>query len=120
MLLIVSSKFIEAAGVIMLLPFRNNIKLKFVFVMIIYPMIFTSMQFWITDNIIKKSSTSTQPENEINNKNIYKDFNNVLIIKEIEEQNNKLIIEHEAPNESETKNYKTNSDSITEPLLNKI
>jgi len=101
----------------MLLPFRNNIKLKFVFVMIIYPMIFTSLQFWITDNIIKKSNASAQAEKENNYNNIYNEINNELDIKEIEERHNKRI-NCEVLNEKNI--YKIDKDSITKPLLEKI
>ena len=41
-------------GILLLQYFRNSPKLKLIFVMIIFPITFSTIQFWVTDNFIKK------------------------------------------------------------------
>jgi hypothetical protein len=55
LILLLGRDYIELLGIILLCPFGQNHKLKFIFVMIIYPMIFSIIQIWIFDNILKKS-----------------------------------------------------------------
>lgn len=90
----------------MLLPFKDNIRLKFVFVMIIYPLIFTGMQFWITDNIIKKKSEREENKKSANDPN-WRDMEN----KDKSNTNDGQI---------ENMNMMIENDSITKPLLEKV
>lgn len=90
----------------MLLPFKDNLQLKFIFVMIIYPLIFTGMQFWITDNIIKKKSDNAENRTLANGANLTNlEYKNNLYIEVDNKENMNLMIEN---------------DSITKPLLEKI
>lgn len=93
----------------MLLPFRYNIKVKFIFVMIIYPMIFTALQFWVTDNIIKYSENNESIKNlSENNDKEYK-------------KNQEMTSDPEY-NKTEKNELHVNldNDSITKPLLEKV
>lgn len=92
----------------MLLPFRYNIKVKFVFVMIIYPMIFTALQFWVTDNIIKYSEENGSIKN-VDNNNINNEKSKEMTRDQeidIEERNDLHI--------------NLAQDSITKPFLEKV
>jgi len=89
-------------GILLLYPFGQNQKLKFIFVMIIYPTVFNIIQIWIFDNILKKSETTpTETTIPINN---------------IEEKENKLSSNIEidsllSENKRLIKNYNNKEDN---------
>jgi hypothetical protein len=47
------NEWLEVIGSAILFPFRNNGKLKLVVVMVIFPVLMNSIQFWVTDNFLK-------------------------------------------------------------------
>lgn len=47
----------EKVAQILLYPIKYNTQIKLVFVMIIIPSVFNGLQLWLTDNIIKKSTS---------------------------------------------------------------
>ena len=75
------SRFIEILGIIMLIPFDNHRQIKIIFVMIVYPLFFTFLQIWITDNFLKKNEgvNEDKSQNEMND-NIF--LNNNLQLEE--------------------------------------
>ena len=75
------SRFIEILGIIMLIPFDNHRQIKIIFVMIVYPLFFTVLQIWITDNFLKKNEgvNEDKSQNEMND-NIF--LNNNLQLEE--------------------------------------
>jgi hypothetical protein len=48
-------QMVEDIGHLILMPFQQSAKLKLVVVMVIYPVLFTTLQFILTDNFIKKN-----------------------------------------------------------------
>ena len=52
----------QTFGIWLLAPFKGKPKLKLVWVMIILPMIFNTLQFWITDNFIARNTVSIDEE----------------------------------------------------------
>jgi magnesium-transporting ATPase (P-type) len=44
----------QSLGIFLLQQFKGNPKLKLIFVMIVFPLIFNTLQFWITDNFIQE------------------------------------------------------------------
>lgn len=48
----------QSLGIFLLQDFKGEPKLKLVFVMIVIPMIFNTLQFWITDNFIQRHTFS--------------------------------------------------------------
>ena len=65
---------LEELAKIAIIPFKNNPKVKLVFVMIIFPVIFNALCFWITDNIIKSDMSAC-----LNTKHFNKDEENLLL-----------------------------------------
>jgi hypothetical protein len=60
--LILIGDLVEDVGRLILFPFRNSAKLKLVVVMVFYPVLFTTLQFLITDSFIKYNNTNTACE----------------------------------------------------------
>jgi hypothetical protein len=54
LVLVLVGGVVEQAGKTLLLPFQHSIKLKLVAVMVIFPLIFITLQFILTDSFIKK------------------------------------------------------------------
>jgi len=101
---------LEIIGVILLLPFENNPKVKLIFVMIIYPLTFTAIQFWITDNIIKYTDENHIRKNEDK--------------KKLEDKNNKeteISMDTEIGNSEDNHvQINQNNDSTKKPLLETV
>lgn len=91
--MIAFGRYLEFIGVTILIPIGDNNKFKLIFVMILFPIFVNSLQFWITDNIIK----SNKPiQEQSNNRSFYlnDDGQNTKensILHEIEENLNKTI-----------------------------
>lgn len=79
-LLFVFYNFFERLGIFILSPFNASNKLKLIFVMIIFPTFFLTLQLWLTDNIIKKPQIQQEKENL--QLNIDKSTNSHIDIKE--------------------------------------
>jgi hypothetical protein len=54
----------EKVGSTILEPVKYNPKMKLIFVMIIFPIIFNIIQFWFTDNFIKINNHTEEKKNE--------------------------------------------------------
>lgn len=48
-----SNSWLHVIGSAVLYPVKNNSKLKLVIVMVVFPIILNSIQFWVTDNFLK-------------------------------------------------------------------
>lgn len=64
------------------MPFGNMQRLKFLFVMIIYPTIFGIFQYWIIDNFLKKSEKIPLLENDKNKEELNEKENTTLFLAE--------------------------------------
>lgn len=60
-------------GKYILRPLHSNPKMKLIFVMIIFPVFFLTLQLWVTDNFIQKPSDKINNQNNQNNN--YNDLN---------------------------------------------
>jgi hypothetical protein len=92
-LLLIFSKLIENVGKMILAPVSLSPKLKLVLVMIIFPLFFNILQFWITDNFIKMQQ---EDRDEILH-TIY-DEQSDLLLKAEENKNLTLKVDEEKPN----------------------
>lgn len=45
--------WLEVIGAAVLYPFRTNAKVKLIVVMVVFPVLMNSIQFWVTDNFLK-------------------------------------------------------------------
>lgn len=93
-LLVIFSKYIDELAKILLKPLTGNPKLKLIFVMIIFPIVFNSLQFWITDNIIKSEKIENDFSYFQNNSKCEKDKydeenQKFILVKDLKKLNNK-------------------------------
>jgi len=72
-------QWFKGFGIFLLKQFKGRPRLKLVFVMIIFPLIFNSLQYWITDNFIQKKikvSSDLKDNNEDGKENKQNDTAN--------------------------------------------
>jgi len=54
------SKYLESMGNFILKPFKGDEKLELVVVMVMFPLIFNTIQFWVLDNVLKLPEDETK------------------------------------------------------------
>jgi hypothetical protein len=84
----------QSFGIFLLKDFKGNPKLKLVFVMIVIPMIFNTLQFWITDNFIQRHTISEDENPLLAEKSLLKseqkDNENKSLLENKDEENNRI------------------------------
>ena len=75
------------------MPFQDK-KMKFIFVMVVYPMIFTVMQYWITDNFLKYSENEVIEEKNLNEQQINQNGEPKNVNENIDEELKILVDSH--------------------------
>lgn len=93
-IVLIFSGYFEAMGYFILKGFKGKPKLKLAFVMIIFPLIFNTLQFWVTDSFIQRHTDEEVITNKysIKDESMIKDNDNNIDEKENsnkESKNNK-------------------------------
>lgn len=98
--------YFQALGVFLLKGFKGNPKLKLVFVMIVIPVFFNTLQFWITDNFIQRHNLS---EDDTPDAPEIKDYLNTL---HTNHSCNMSLSKNNKDNENNTKNTKIDVNNV--------
>jgi hypothetical protein len=94
-ILFIFYSFFERFGKFILTPLSYSNKVKLIFVMIVYPLAFTILQLWITDNFIKKQKEDNVENNGDLETAIHSPLNNNEATTEIHSQlNNNEVVEN--------------------------
>jgi hypothetical protein len=78
-IILIFYQLLEHLGIMLLTPFKNDPKLKLIFVMIIFPVIFNIIQFWFTDNVIKSKPVNQNNKDNRDNEDNNEDKVNLLV-----------------------------------------
>lgn len=107
---LIFSGYFEALGYFILKGFKGKPKLKLAFVMIIFPLIFNTLQFWVTDSFIQRHTD----EEVITKKYSIKDESMILEGNENNTENKEKNLTDNNDNELNTKSANTENKLTTQ------